>query len=81
MLAWGEPYDSPLWSDREDGFAYVCRDYGCQAPQDTLEGLAELITGRKVTITRTAAPTGQPPDAVSGNGNGNGNGATSDRDG
>ena len=57
VLAWGEPYDSPLWEDREEGFAYVCREYACQAPQDTLQGLAETLTGRKVEI-RTNAPDG-----------------------
>ncbi len=39
VLAWGEPYDSPLWAARRDGHAYVCRDYACQAPQTTPEGL------------------------------------------
>ena len=39
VLAWGEPYDSPLWEQRADGLAYVCRQYACQAPQDTVEGL------------------------------------------
>ena len=39
VLAWGEPYDSPLWAGRHDGLAYVCRDYACQAPQDTTDGL------------------------------------------
>jgi uncharacterized protein YyaL (SSP411 family) len=32
VLAWGEPYDSPLWHGRADGLAYVCRDFSCQAP-------------------------------------------------
>jgi uncharacterized protein len=50
VLAWGEPYDSPLWHDRREGFAYVCRDHTCQAPQDTLEGFAEALTGQKVRI-------------------------------
>jgi uncharacterized protein len=39
VLAWGERYDSPLWDGRTDGQAYVCRDYSCQAPQDTAAGL------------------------------------------
>ncbi|MDH4169365.1 MAG: thioredoxin domain-containing protein [Acidimicrobiia bacterium] len=39
VLAWGEPYDSPLWVDRADGHAYVCRDYACQAPVTTTEAL------------------------------------------
>ena len=50
VLAWGEPYQSPLWQDRRDGFAYVCREYACQAPQDTVEGFAEALTGRKVAV-------------------------------
>ena len=32
VLAWGEPYDSPLWEGRPDGAAYVCRSYTCAAP-------------------------------------------------
>jgi uncharacterized protein YyaL (SSP411 family) len=36
VLAWGEPYESPLWEGRtgssEAGKAFVCRDYTCQAP-------------------------------------------------
>jgi uncharacterized protein YyaL (SSP411 family) len=34
VLAWGERYDSPLWDDRVDGKAYVCRGYACQLPTD-----------------------------------------------
>ena len=34
VLAWGEPYDSPLWHQRPDGAAYVCRNYTCAAPAD-----------------------------------------------
>jgi len=44
VVAWGEPYDSPLWQGREAGLAYVCRNYACQAPQSTAEGLlAQLV--------------------------------------
>jgi len=32
VLAWGQPYPSPLFEGRRDGLAYVCRDYACQAP-------------------------------------------------
>ena len=39
VLAWGEPYSSPLWEGRRDGFAYVCREYTCLAPVDTVEAL------------------------------------------
>ena len=43
VLAWGEPYDSPLWYGRRDGLAYVCRDYHCEAPVDTVEALGALL--------------------------------------
>jgi uncharacterized protein len=47
VLAWGEPYQSPLWESRVDGLAYVCRNYSCEAPQDTPEGLrAQLAAPR-----------------------------------
>ena len=58
VLAWGEPYESPLWHGRRDGFGYVCRDYACEAPQDTAEGFIEALTGRPGRLT-----TGSPPTA------------------
>lgn len=39
VLAWGTPYDSPLWDQRAGGFAYVCRNYACQVPADSVEML------------------------------------------
>ncbi|MGI9022795.1 MAG: thioredoxin domain-containing protein [Acidimicrobiales bacterium] len=39
VLAWGEPYPSPLFADRRDGLAYVCRDYACSAPTGQVEEL------------------------------------------
>ncbi len=50
VLAWGERYDSPLWEGRTDGYAYVCRDFVCSAPQDDLDGFAEQLLGRPVTV-------------------------------
>ncbi len=50
VLAWGEPYESPLWEGRADGLAYICRQYTCQTPQDTLQGFAEQYVGRPVVI-------------------------------
>ena len=44
VMAWGEPYDSPLWESRRDGFAYVCRDYACLAPVDTVDALVVQLT-------------------------------------
>ncbi len=43
VLAWGEPYPSPLWEGREPGLAYVCRDYACQAPVDSADALAAQL--------------------------------------
>ena len=64
VLAWGEPYDSPLWQERSDGFGYVCRNYSCEAPQETVQGFAETLAGRKVVIDtealRAAAATNRP---------------------
>jgi uncharacterized protein YyaL (SSP411 family) len=46
VLAWGEPYESPLWHARTDGLAYVCRDYACQAPVGDVDALlAQLGAG------------------------------------
>src|SRR5262249_9483551 len=43
VMAWGEPYDSPLWADRRDGFAYVCREFVCAAPVDDEAALAAQL--------------------------------------
>jgi hypothetical protein len=32
VSAWGERYDSPIWLDRKENLAYVCRQYACMAP-------------------------------------------------
>jgi len=53
VLAWGEAYNSPLWQDRADGYAYVCRNSVCQLPQDSVQGLAEALSGRKMSIDET----------------------------
>jgi uncharacterized protein len=43
VLAWGEPTASPLWQDREDGRAYVCRHYACRLPADDPTALAAQL--------------------------------------
>ena len=43
VLAWGEPYPSPLWAGRQPGFAYVCRQYTCQTPATTPAELAARL--------------------------------------
>jgi uncharacterized protein YyaL (SSP411 family) len=32
VVAWGEPDGSPLFADRPEGSAFVCRGFACQAP-------------------------------------------------
>ncbi len=39
VLAWGEPYPSPLWEGRSDGHAYVCQGFACRQPVTTVEAL------------------------------------------
>ncbi|MGZ4767842.1 MAG: thioredoxin domain-containing protein [Ilumatobacteraceae bacterium] len=45
VLAWGKPYDSPLWKDRADGLVYVCRNYVCQLPVDSVDDLVAQLDG------------------------------------
>ena len=50
VLAWGEPYPSPLWDDRSAGpdgagQAYVCRNYTCRAPVSDPESLVTELIG------------------------------------
>jgi uncharacterized protein YyaL (SSP411 family) len=43
VLAWGEPYDSPLWEGRSDGLAYVCHGFVCDTPVDSADALVATI--------------------------------------
>ncbi|MFN2606467.1 MAG: thioredoxin domain-containing protein [Acidimicrobiales bacterium] len=43
VLAWGEPYPSPLFDDRRPGLAYVCRDYACSAPVSDADELTAQL--------------------------------------
>jgi uncharacterized protein YyaL (SSP411 family) len=43
VLAWGEPYPSPLWESRPDGMAFVCRDYACLRPVADVGGLSDQL--------------------------------------
>jgi uncharacterized protein YyaL (SSP411 family) len=43
VLAWGERYPSPLWEGRDDGRAYVCRNYACRLPAEDPEALAAQL--------------------------------------
>ena len=44
VVAWGEPYDSPLWAGRSPGLAYVCQDHACQLPAATVEALLTQLS-------------------------------------
>jgi uncharacterized protein YyaL (SSP411 family) len=49
VLAWGEPYDSPLWASRDAGpdgagQAYVCRNFTCQSPVGSVDALVAQLT-------------------------------------
>ncbi|MFM9172203.1 MAG: thioredoxin domain-containing protein [Acidimicrobiaceae bacterium] len=43
VIAFGEPYESPLWQDRRPGFAYVCQNYVCSAPVTTVNQLQKTL--------------------------------------
>jgi uncharacterized protein YyaL (SSP411 family) len=43
VLAWGEPFPSPLWHDRRPGVAYVCQHAACQLPSATPDDLREQL--------------------------------------
>ncbi len=51
VLAWGEPYPSPLFESRSEGLAYVCRNYACEAPTATVD---ELISQLMSTASASA---------------------------
>ena len=43
VLAWGEPYDSPLWDSRGEGYAYVCKGSTCLPPADNPRSVKKLL--------------------------------------
>jgi uncharacterized protein YyaL (SSP411 family) len=45
VLAWGEPYPSPLFESRSEGLAYVCRGYVCERPSASVEELTSALGG------------------------------------
>lgn len=45
VLAWGEPFDSPLWEGRDTPAAYVCRNYVCELPVNDVDALLTSLAG------------------------------------
>jgi uncharacterized protein YyaL (SSP411 family) len=47
VVAWGEPFDSPIWEGRTgpstNGMAFVCHDYACRTPVSRVEDLADQL--------------------------------------
>ncbi len=43
VLAWGEPYPSPIWQGKSPGYAYVCRQGSCLPPARSPEELSVQI--------------------------------------
>ena len=44
VLAWGEPWPSPLWEGRSPGHAYVCRHFACRLPAATVDDLVAQLS-------------------------------------
>ncbi len=45
VVAWGEPTASPLWRQRPEGLAFVCRGFVCAAPTGDPVVLASQLDG------------------------------------
>ena len=43
VVAWGDPFDSPLWDGRSAGNAYVCRNFVCELPVSDPADLAARL--------------------------------------
>ncbi len=43
VLVHGERFDGPIWADRDDGRAYVCRNYACGLPAEDPSALAAQL--------------------------------------
>lgn len=71
VVLWGERTSSPLWEQRTDGAAYVCRHYRCRTPALTVDDLerhldAERDADRAVAGASSRAEAGAPAGAESG---------------
>jgi uncharacterized protein YyaL (SSP411 family) len=44
IVAHGERHSSPLWEGRDNGFAYVCRNYACSYPASTPAELRDRLS-------------------------------------
>jgi hypothetical protein len=60
VLAWGERTASPLWEEREDGYAYVCRGYVCHAPAAEPAALVQRLDEELGRDRAAVAPAARP---------------------
>lgn len=47
VLSFGEPFESPMWTNRPEGFAFICQNYACNAPASTPQ---EIDTALAATL-------------------------------
>ena len=78
VLAWGEPYEGPMFDQRQDGYAYVCKDQVCKAPAGTVQEFAEQLLGRPVTVRDQVSGDQVSGDQASSSSGGSSDGVTSD---
>jgi uncharacterized protein YyaL (SSP411 family) len=43
VLSWGEPIPGPLWEGRDGHRAWVCRDFACKVPAETVDDLVTQL--------------------------------------
>ena len=55
VTTWGEPFDSPLWRDRQDGLGYVCREYACMKPSADAAALFSALKSALNSALKSAS--------------------------
>ena len=60
VLAWGEANEAPLWRDRAEGLAYVCRHSVCRLPAADTEELRARLDDELRTDRALAGTDGRP---------------------
>jgi uncharacterized protein YyaL (SSP411 family) len=55
VLAWGEPYASPLWDNRGPDLAFVCHGHVCRLPVQSVAELADQLRSTPPSTQETTA--------------------------